>query len=40
MERQSFVHVRGTARNGELHDIEVGGHVVDILDGTLRLSAR
>jgi trans-2,3-dihydro-3-hydroxyanthranilate isomerase len=37
MGRQSFVHVRGRVRGGELAEIAVGGQVVPILDGTLRL---
>jgi len=37
MGRQSFVHIRGTARDGELQDIRVGGQVVPVLEGTLRL---
>lgn len=37
MGRQSFIHIRLQARGGEPHDIEIGGSVVPVLEGTLRL---
>lgn len=35
MGRQSFVHIRLTARGGRIADIRVGGGVVPVLEGTL-----
>jgi trans-2,3-dihydro-3-hydroxyanthranilate isomerase len=35
MGRQSFVHIRLTARGGRIADIRVGGSVVPVLEGTL-----
>jgi trans-2,3-dihydro-3-hydroxyanthranilate isomerase len=37
MGRQSFVHIRLSARNNRTSHIRVGGGVVPVLDGTLRL---
>lgn len=37
MGRQSFVHIRLSTRGGRTPDIRVGGGVVPVLDGTLRL---
>jgi trans-2,3-dihydro-3-hydroxyanthranilate isomerase len=37
MGRQSFIHIRGRVAGRELTEIMVGGHVVPVLDGTLRL---
>jgi trans-2,3-dihydro-3-hydroxyanthranilate isomerase len=37
MGRPSRLHIRGQVRGGRLHDIEVGGGVVPVLDGTLRI---
>jgi trans-2,3-dihydro-3-hydroxyanthranilate isomerase len=37
MGRQSFVHIRLSTRGGRTSDIRVGGGVVPVLDGTLRL---
>jgi trans-2,3-dihydro-3-hydroxyanthranilate isomerase len=37
MGRQSFVHVRVRARDGAATDIRVGGGVVPVLRGTLRV---
>jgi trans-2,3-dihydro-3-hydroxyanthranilate isomerase len=38
MGRQSFVHIRLSGRDGRPSDIRVGGAVVPVLDGTLRLA--
>ena len=38
MGRQSFVHIRLTARGGIVTDIRVGGGVVPVLEGALRMS--
>lgn len=40
MGRQSFVHIRLGLRNGRVSDIRVGGNVVPVLDGRLRLPDR
>ena len=37
MGRQSFVHIRLSARDGRISDIRVGGGVVPVLEGTLTL---
>ena len=37
MGRQSFVHITLSARDGQISDIRVGGGVVPVLEGTLRL---
>src|SRR6185369_13775593 len=37
MGRQSFVHIRGVAKDGALTDIAVGGRVVPVVEGTLTL---
>ena len=37
MGRQSFVHIRMRARDGDATDIRVGGGVVPVLEGRLRL---
>jgi trans-2,3-dihydro-3-hydroxyanthranilate isomerase len=37
MGRHSRLHIRGIARDGRLEQIEVGGGVVPVLDGTLRI---
>jgi len=39
MGRQSFVHVVLNARDGASSDIRVGGSVVPVIDGTLRVPA-
>jgi len=39
MRRQSFVHISLTARDGSCTDIRVGGSVVPVIDGTLRVPA-
>jgi len=38
MGRQSFVHIRLTASGGTITNIRVGGGVVPVLEGELRLS--
>jgi predicted PhzF superfamily epimerase YddE/YHI9 len=38
MGRQSFVHIRLTALGGTVTDIRVGGGVVPVLEGELRIS--
>ena len=37
MGRQSFVHIRLTARGGTVTNIRVGGGVVPVLEGELRI---
>lgn len=37
MGRQSFIHITGRVSQGQLEDIRVGGQVVPVLDGVLRL---
>jgi trans-2,3-dihydro-3-hydroxyanthranilate isomerase len=37
MGRHSHVHIRGVARDGRLDEIEVGGSVVPVIEGRLRL---
>ena len=37
MGRQSFVHIRLSARGGRIGDIRVGGGVVPVIDGTLTI---
>jgi trans-2,3-dihydro-3-hydroxyanthranilate isomerase len=37
MGRHSRLHIRGVARDGHLDEIEVGGSVVPVIDGRLRL---
>jgi trans-2,3-dihydro-3-hydroxyanthranilate isomerase len=37
MGRQSFIHIRLRQRGGQTHEIEVGGSVVSVLEGVLRL---
>ena len=39
MRRQSFVHIALTARDGVSTDIRVGGSVVPVIEGTLRVPA-
>ena len=39
MGRHSRLHIRGVARDGHLDEIEVGGSVVPVIDGTLRVPA-
>ena len=39
MGRQSFVHITLTARDGSCTDIRVGGSVVPVIEGTLRVPA-
>jgi trans-2,3-dihydro-3-hydroxyanthranilate isomerase len=39
MGRQSFVHIALTARDGACTDIRVGGSVVPVIEGTLRVPA-
>jgi predicted PhzF superfamily epimerase YddE/YHI9 len=36
--QQSFVHIRLTERGGTVTDIRVGGGVVPVLEGELRIS--
>jgi predicted PhzF superfamily epimerase YddE/YHI9 len=37
MGRHSHVHIRGVTRDGQLHEIEVGGGVVPVIEGRLRV---
>jgi trans-2,3-dihydro-3-hydroxyanthranilate isomerase len=40
MGRQSFIHLRVEATNGEPGRVQVGGEVVPVFEGTLRLGKR
>jgi predicted PhzF superfamily epimerase YddE/YHI9 len=37
MGRPSRLHIRGVTRDGRLDEIEVGGSVVPVIDGRLRV---
>jgi predicted PhzF superfamily epimerase YddE/YHI9 len=37
MGRQSFIHIRLRVQDGEAREVRIGGHVVPVRDGVLRL---